>query len=238
MLQQTQAQRASKYFESFILKFKTILSLSRARRSNLLGSWSGLGYNRRALYLKEAASIIIKNHDGKVPRDYQDLIILPGVGPYTARAILIFGYNQWHECLETNIRTLLYFHCFLQSKKTVLDSELTVVLHKLNNLAKINGYSARKWYSLLMDYGAELKAKGINLNHMNPTHKTQDTFEGSFRQIRSSIIKLLLKNSLTTSELKKIVCKKLQCKPDDVQAAMQKLVREKMVSLDGKTAKL
>jgi A/G-specific adenine glycosylase len=87
MLQQTQVDRVVPYYKAFIKKFPTVRILAKAKLSEVLKLWSGLGYNRRAKYLRDAAIVVVEKHSGKFPIDYDALRKLPGVGDYTARAV-------------------------------------------------------------------------------------------------------------------------------------------------------
>ena len=249
MLQQTQTKRVANYFDRFIDIFSTVEKLAGAARSDLLHAWSGLGYNSRALYLKQSANQIISKYHGEIPDNYDSLLSLAGIGPYTANAILIFGFNQWHVCLETNIRTVLYYYFFskeiklLDTSKSnhvkavkIDDAELLTLLSSINKVAKEKNISAVRWYSLLMDHGASLKARGVKLNHMNANYKRQSSFSGSFRQVRSTIIKQLLSKDVTISQMKKAqmkktVCGLLGCPATRVEEALQKLSKEKMIAI-------
>ncbi|MGA9161805.1 MAG: A/G-specific adenine glycosylase, partial [Actinomycetota bacterium] len=84
MLQQTQASRVVPAFRSFLRRFPTVRALAAAPRRAVITAWGGLGYNRRAVRLSEAARAIVRDHGGRLPRDRRELLALPGVGPYTA----------------------------------------------------------------------------------------------------------------------------------------------------------
>ena len=111
MLQQTQVERVRTFYEKFIKEFPNFVALSRARRSEVLGIWQGLGYNRRALALHKLARIVVRDHGGKLPRERMALDALPGIGPYTAGAIRAFTWNESEIFIETNIRRV-FIHFF------------------------------------------------------------------------------------------------------------------------------
>lgn len=113
MLQQTQVDRVLPKFEAFIEAFPDIESLAAASLGEVLTLWSGLGYNRRAKFLHEAAQSVIREYNGEIPASYDDLVSLPGVGPNTAGAVLAYSFNQPVVYIETNIRTV-YFEHFLK----------------------------------------------------------------------------------------------------------------------------
>jgi len=118
MLQQTQVSRVLPKYEEFLKAFSTPEKLVTASDKKLLRIWAGLGYWRRAKYLKETAKIIIKEHVGKFPKDPEELEKLPGIGPYTARALVCFAFNNSEAFLDTNIRRV-YLHFFFPRKKNV-----------------------------------------------------------------------------------------------------------------------
>ena len=115
MLQQTQVPRVIEKYKEFLHEFPTVQELAKAPLSRVLKIWSGLGYNRRGKYLRDAAIQIVKNHEGKIPPDAVSLQSLPGIGPYTASAVLIFAFNMPDTMIETNIRAA-FIHHFFNSK--------------------------------------------------------------------------------------------------------------------------
>lgn len=121
MLQQTQVERVTPYYKTFLKQFLTVRSLSRAPLSSVLRAWQGLGYNRRAKMLHEAAKEIAKR--GSFPKKVTELERLPGIGPYTARAICAFAYNQNVVFVETNIRTALIHH-FFRAKTSIRNGSI------------------------------------------------------------------------------------------------------------------
>lgn len=94
------------YYQKFLKQFPTIATLSRAPLRAVLAVWQGLGYNRRALMLKRLAEVVMKKHRGRLPKTETELCALPGIGPYTAAAVLAFAHNQPTVFIETNIRTV------------------------------------------------------------------------------------------------------------------------------------
>jgi A/G-specific adenine glycosylase len=123
MLQQTQVDRVVPYYKAFIKKFPTVRILAKAKLSEVLKLWSGLGYNRRAKYLRDAALAVVEKHSGKFPTEYEALRKLPGIGDYTARAVRVFAFNERDVLIETNVRTA-YLHHFFANAKSVHDKEL------------------------------------------------------------------------------------------------------------------
>jgi A/G-specific adenine glycosylase len=102
MLQQTQAPRVVPKFEAFMERFPTVADCADAPTGRVIDAWSGLGYNRRAVNLHRAAIVIRDDHEGVVPEDLAALLALPGVGPYTARAVLVFAFERDIGLIDTN----------------------------------------------------------------------------------------------------------------------------------------
>jgi A/G-specific adenine glycosylase len=107
MLQQTQAARVAPAFVSFTARFPTVQALAVAPRSAVVRAWDGLGYNRRAVALSEAARRIVRDHAGAVPDDIGSLEALPGVGPYTASAVAAIAYGVPVPAIDTNVRRVV-----------------------------------------------------------------------------------------------------------------------------------
>ena len=156
MLQQTQVVTVIPYFDRFINKIPNLKKLSTIQDNELIKLWEGLGYYSRARNLKKTAQIIISKHHGKIPNNYEDLISLPGIGNYTANAILAIAFNKSYIPLDGNIERVL--KRYLHLKK---DNEI-----QKNNLIKkksIFGISSRAsdYAQALMELGA-LICKPIN----------------------------------------------------------------------------
>jgi A/G-specific adenine glycosylase len=107
MAQQTQAARAAEAWTRFLAEFPTPAALAAATPAAALRAWRGLGYNRRALALRATAVIIVAEHDGQVPGELEALRRLPGVGPYTARAIAALAFGRRVGAVDTNVRRVL-----------------------------------------------------------------------------------------------------------------------------------
>lgn len=196
MLQQTQVERVVPKFEAFIQRFPYVEALARAPLADVLAQWQGLGYNRRAKYLHEAAKEIVRL--GAFPDTLDDLIKLPGVGKNTAGAILAYAFNQSVYYIETNIRTV-YLHHFFADKSDVSDTE---ILAKLYETAPFETVNPREWYSALMDYGTALKKQGLGMNAKSKHYKKQSQFEGSVRQMRGQILRELTKKAQREIDLR------------------------------------
>ena len=107
MLQQTQVKTVIPYYRRFLGAFPTLESMDRAAKQKVLALWSGLGYYRRAENLKEAARILARRYGGKLPRDYEALIRLPGIGPYTAGALMSIAFKQRYPALDGNAKRVI-----------------------------------------------------------------------------------------------------------------------------------
>ena len=103
MLQQTQVKIVIPYFKNFVKKIPDLITLSATNNRRVLKLWEGLGYYRRARNLHKTAKILIKKYNGKLPKKFEEIKKLPGVGEYTARALLAFVYNQSHIPFDGNI---------------------------------------------------------------------------------------------------------------------------------------
>jgi len=188
MLQQTQTYRVVPKYMNWLTRFSTVQLLATASLADVLTAWSGLGYNRRGKYLWETAREIVERFKGQVPVIYENLRTLPGIGEYTANAILAFAYNQPTIVLETNIRTALLHHFFSESTEKISDKQLKSVLADV-----IDKQDPRNWYYALMDYGAWLKSEGYDYFHKQKNHTKQKPFKGSERFVRGYLIRESIK---------------------------------------------
>jgi A/G-specific adenine glycosylase len=193
MLQQTQVDRVALKFDPFIKELPSFAALAGAPLSRVLSLWQGLGYNRRALNLKLAAEIILREYKGALPFSPEILEPLPGIGKATSASIAAFAFNRPVVFLETNIRTVLIHH-FFNDAISVHDDKLLPLAAVL-----LDRKHPRKWYSALMDYGSMLKKQFGNAARRSAHYKKQSRFEGSARQKRGKILRLLLKGHLLTS---------------------------------------
>jgi A/G-specific adenine glycosylase len=187
MLQQTQTVRVAEYWKRWMEKWPSPKRLHQASMEEVLGAWSGLGYNRRCYNLKDCARRLTKDYDGEIPENPVDLEQLPGIGPYTARAVPCFAYNIPTVFIETNIRAAV-LHFFFKDKTEVRDKEIIPILRM--SLSQDN---PRIWYWALMDYGAALKKLTPNPNRRSAHYTRQSPFEGSFRQFRGAILRTLVR---------------------------------------------
>lgn len=198
MLQQTQVSRVEKKFPDFIKKFPGFTSLVKASTKEILQTWQGMGYNRRALYLKKAAEVIVKKYKGHVPKNLLVLETLPGIGRVTANSIAAFSWNRPTVFIETNIRRV-FIHFFFSGRENIDDRDILPLVKKT-----LDQKNPREWYWALMDYGSHLPKITRNPNTKSKHYKKQSRFNGSDREIRGVIVTLILKNPLTINQLKEI----------------------------------
>lgn len=216
MLQQTQVSRVLKAYPKFLRSFPTVAALAAAPLANVLRAWQGMGYNRRAAYLKRAAAAIVKDHAGRVPDDPEALRRLPGIGPATAGAISAFAFNRRVVFIETNIRRV-YLHWFFSGRPNVRDVEISRKVART-----MPRRDPRRWYWALMDYGSS-GLKGLsNPNRMSAHYTAQPPFAGSRRELRGRIIRSLTASTLTRRQL----TRRLSCQPRRVGQALRDLSAE------------
>lgn len=195
MLQQTQVPRVQIKFPEFISAFPNFKSLAQASMTDVLRVWQGMGYNRRAKYLREIATIITEKYKGVVPQDPDLLDEMPGIGYATARSIIVYTYNKPELFIETNVRRV-FIHHFFQDKKDIADSEIMSILEKA-----LDKNNPREWYYAVMDYGTWLGKNVINPNRKSKHYAKQSKFEGSKRQIRGGLLRELVKGEKDRKEL-------------------------------------
>lgn len=188
MLQQTQVERVKLKYSAFLDAFPTVADLASAPLVDVLQSWQGLGYNRRAIALKRCAEEIQTRFNGHFPSSIADLESLPGIGPYTARAVAAFAFGIAEPCIETNIRTVC-IHFFFHNHTAVSDREIMPLV-----AATLDHHNPRVWYYALMDYGVMLKQRHPNPSRRSSHHVRQSRFEGSNRQLRSRLLRVVMMN--------------------------------------------
>ena len=235
MLQQTQVSSVIPKFESWLKKFPTVQDLATASTTEVLALWSGLGYNRRALNLKKTARIVAEKYDGTFPQTEKELLALPGIGTYTARALLCFAFDQQVAVVDTNIKKVILtqFLKYRHYEEERRSNRLRLSLHdgdcraplamtdkEINKLAEklLPHGKAYEWNQALMDYSnAMLKNEKI------PIPK-QSKFVGSHRYYRGQVLKVLLeKKTVVNNELGKLIKADFS---DNDQEWLEKLLEE------------
>lgn len=243
MLQQTQVPRVMEKYKEFLKVFPTVHALASAPLSDVLRIWSGMGYNRRAKYLRAAAIEIVEKYGGRVPKTQVSLRTIPGIGPYTASAILIFAYNIPDTMIETNVRAA-YIHHFsniIQVHKS-RNCEDCVPLKKITKAKKdgairdtdllpfievaAEGQDPREWHWALMDYGSYLKKIHPNPSRKSAHYAKQSKFEGSLRQVRGAILRELHKGPLYIG---RSYVKDLPFEKEKIKSALADLERDGMI---------
>jgi len=200
MLQQTQVSRVIPKFDAFLYTCVGFASLAEKPLSDVLTLWSGLGYNRRAMYLHQTAQLVVRDHDGVLPKTLAELVTLPGIGKNTAGAILAYAYNQPVVFVETNIRTVYFHHFFPDSTETVSDKEIESLVEQT-----LDRENPREWYWALMDYGTHLKKTAGGRLKSSKHYVKQSPLAGSPREMRGRILKALVGGQLPRNELLKRV---------------------------------
>jgi A/G-specific adenine glycosylase len=223
MLQQTQVARVIPKYNEFIATYPTVQKLAQASLGEVLRLWQGLGYNRRAKFLLACAQILVAENQGQFPDQYEDLLQLPGIGPYTAAAICVFAYNQPLTLIETNVRQV-YIHYFFANQALVTDNE---ILERVKRTLPIT--DARTWYAAIMDYGTQLKQQHGNNTKKVKGYTKQSKFKGSNREVRSAVIRVLIDTCLTERQLYEALNQYDQSK---IQTQLAALLQDRMVIIN------
>jgi A/G-specific adenine glycosylase len=201
MLQQTQVDRVIPKWNAFLTAFPTPADCAAASLGDLLRLWQGLGYPRRARNLQAAAVAVVERHGGQLPDDFDDLLALPGIGPYTARAVLAFAFERDVAVVDTNIARIL---------ARTAGERLTPKRAQARADEAVPSGQGWVWNQVLMDLGATLcrptpKCEVCPLatscvwhvaGHLDPDPATgsagvsgkQARFEGSDRQARGKVL--------------------------------------------------
>ncbi len=246
MLQQTQVERVLPYYKNFLKEFPTPAALAKAPLSKVLKAWQGLGYNRRAKFLHEAAKVLAK--EGYTGQK------LPGVGPYTQGAIDAFALNKPSLIIETNIRTVFFYFCFEKPKKKILSGSRapvhlslgkyfssvsdTEVLPLVERALQKSKLEPREFYAALMDYGSYLKRQGVKLNTQSKHYVKQTKFKGSNRELRGAILRELLKKPHTAAGLRKNLHRQSLKTAEEVDVILASLVKEGFAKRKGSSYRL
>ncbi len=195
MLQQTQVPRVIPKYHEFLRRFPTFAALAEASLGDVLVVWQGLGYNRRAKFLRQAAQLAVHEYDGTARHDQRALERLPGVGRNTAGAIMAYAFNEPAVFIETNIRTV-YIHHFFKDQLRVSDKSIEALLAQTMDRA-----NPRAFYWSLMDYGSYVKQAVGNLSRASKGYAKQSKFHGSLRQLRGKTLQLLAAGPVAREQL-------------------------------------
>jgi A/G-specific adenine glycosylase len=211
MLQQTQASRVVPAYQRFLKRFPTLGALARAPRGEVIREWRGLGYNRRAVALSEAARAIVRDHGGRVPSDPEELIRLPGIGPYTAAAVASLAYGKPFPTVDANVRRI--------AARAELGAEPHAVSpRRIQEVAAewLDRRNPAAWNQALMDLGRDV-CRPVPRCSLCPLRggcrflegrrspvsprPRQQPFHGSFRQVRGRVVELLRERPSTLGSL-------------------------------------
>ena len=174
MLQQTQVKTVIPYFKKFIKKHKTLKSFSKLSETKTLKLWEGLGYYRRARNLLATSKILVLHHNSKLPRTFKKIKTLPGVGDYTANALLGLVYDQPVIAVDGNVKRMFSRILNIDSEKINFDDFLKIdiragtVLH-----AEINKKTSSDSVFLVIDFGSEIGLKKSSA-HLCANYKATD----------------------------------------------------------------
>lgn len=151
MLQQTQVSRVLEKYPLFLKHFPTLHALARARRSRVIRTWQGMGYNNRAVRLHQLAQTVVRTSGGMLPKTEQELLALPGIGRYTARAIMSSAFARRVPVVDVNIQRFFSRHFWPMRNLTAMRPLRDVEAHAQRQFPPRNGYA---WNQALMDLGA------------------------------------------------------------------------------------
>ena len=218
MLQQTQVDRVIPKYEEFLGKFSTIHDLAQASLVDVLRLWSGLGYNRRAKYLWQMAKQIMTESKGKIPDSYDELRKLPGIGDYTANAVLCFAFKKIAPAVDTNVRNVIE-HEFNEDKSLSITEIKKLMLDLFPN------DHPDEFLHALMDYSSlTLKRPVRQRKNKSPT-----PFKQTNRFLRGMIVKSLTTGPLPKRKLIQKILKQSHRNLADIQRALEELQREELV---------
>ncbi len=229
MLQQTQVARVVQKYPQFIATFPDFKTLAAAPLRDILQVWQGMGYNRRALFLKKIAQAVEEKFMGKLPHTIEELMTLPGIGKNTAASISAFAFHKPVVFIETNIRSV-FMHCFFPDQGEVTDREILPLVE-----TTLDRNNPREWYNALMDYGVMLKKNHRNLPRKSAHYQRQGKFEGSNRQARGKIIRILTETPLITEAS---LVGRLHIPVQQLKTTLQQLQREGFIRRSGKKLRL
>jgi A/G-specific adenine glycosylase len=240
MSQQTQVHRVVPKFNLFLEQFPTPSVCAGAALGELLEIWQGLGYPRRCRNLHEAAKVMVLRHNGEVPTTLEELVALPGVGDYTARAVMAFADHADVGVVDTNVARVLA----RVSNKVLGKKEVQLIADSI--VPEGLGW---EWNQVMMDFGATVcsarapqcanciisnKCKWKKHGGADPapatagTSKPQSRFEGSDRQARGKLMKALVSGAVRTNDAAKVMG--LVEQPERCNAIVQSLLEDGLIA--------
>ena len=228
--QQTQLDRADKYFQKFIKEFPTPNDMATSSFKKILEMWSGLGYNGRAKRMFESSKIIAEKSFDDLYPDFQQL---PGVGPYTENAILSFAYNEKVITEDTNVKRIISRYFGTDNPKKYIDNFSSLLLQNTNS---------RNLNQAFMDFGSSIcKPRGPLCSdcpledackkYFNYETRPIEKFSGSNRELRGKLIKLLLKKGNLNV---KTIQQELDIDQDRLNEILKKMQKDGLVKLNTK----
>lgn len=260
MLQQTQVSRVLPKYKDFIQKWPTFKKLAAAPQADVVIAWSGLGYNRRARYLWETANIITHQYGGKFPTDPEKIQELPGIGPYTARAVRVFGLGEQTYMVDVNIRRIL--SRVLVGIESASPAEVDAIAARV-----IPQNRSDAWHQGLMDFGSAVCSSSPHCDvcplvdicvanreaivagcdsyavylQANPVRRKGKSlpFRKTNRYFRGRIIEYVRSGGVPMAELRTYIVFTCQLK-DVVRFGMiiEDLMKEKLIRIEGSTVML
>ena len=225
--QPTQIERADEFYKKFISKYPTPQDMARDSKKEVLKLWSGLGYNNRAIRLHEASKVLSIHSFDEL---YPDFTILPGVGPYTNSAILSFAYENKVVAVDTNIKRIIERFFKVDNVDTFLEE---------NSDSLLKNFKSRDLNQGLMDLGATIcKSKSPSCNicplegscnkFIVQQNSTREKFEGSMRQKRGLVLKMLLSEKIVTKNSIKKELKVSSTTTDDI---LESLIKDRLITI-------
>lgn len=247
MSQQTQIERVVPKWVAFMERFPTIAAAAASSAGDLISMWDGLGYNRRALHLHGCAVVVVERHDGQLPDDLDALLALPGIGPYTARAVLAFAFERDVAVLDTNVGRVLA----RLGGALLTPAEAQRLANDLVPVGR--GW---EWNQAVLDFGAQICQKRTPNCHRCPVKKVcawagdgpdpalgtaaasgrQSPFVGSDRQGRGRLVAALRSGEVLVEAVGSLMG--FEDDPQRTERVLQSLITDGMVVRDGASVRL
>lgn len=251
MLQQTQVDRVIPKYNEFLKRFPSIETLANASLGDVLRIWSGLGYNRRAKYLKEMAEMVQNGYKGHIPDTYDELRKLPGVGDYTANAVLCFAFKKKAPAVDTNVKNVIEqeFNCDANLRMHTNDTNKTHSHHShgdshhshrltrskketplsLNHIKNILLHlmptdNPDEFLHALMDYSA------MTLSRPERKKDNSVPFKQSNRYLRGRIMKRMTDRPYRLETLISSIQEETQRSHGDIVRALDGLLKEHLIT--------